>query len=483
MKTRYPLYLKVLLWLLLNILLIAGMLVFILNTKYQTEIESFLGGKSSARLREIAQVVSRELNSQPNSEWNAILKNFSQIYNLKLYLFRCNGTQIAGEKQDLPQDVLSKLASLRGAGGAMRGRGGPPPGRGYFRMLQTELDEPRYFFIHSSYDSTYWAGIRLNLEQDSMIGGGIALVARIDSLFNNTLFDFNLIFFAAGAAILFSIIFWLPFVGNITKSLKEITRATEKIANGNFDNRVKENRNDELGVLAKSINKLAEQLQKYINGQKRFLGDTAHELNSPLARIEIALGIIEQRADPALKDNIQDIREETNLMSALIKELLFFSKVGLQETKIELRKLKLKPIVLNVISREANQNVEINLNIPDELIIIANEEFIERAMANLIRNSIRYAAQAGAIEINATELNSEIVITVADQGPGVPEEELDKIFKPFYRIEQSRSRDYGGAGLGLAITKACIEACRGSIRAMNRKPRGLIVEIKLPRTT
>jgi len=482
MNIRYPLYLKVLLWLLLNILLIGGVFVFILNTKYQAEIESFLGGKTSARLQEIAQIVGRELNSRPHSEWDAALKNFSQIYNLRLSLFRCNGTQIAGEKQDLPQDAVSKLASLRGAGGAMRGRGGPPPGRGYFRMLQTESDESRYFFIHSSYDSAYWAGIRINLEQEPMIGGGTALIARADSLFNNTLFDFNLIFFAAGAAILFSIIFWLPFIRNITKSIKEITLATEKIANGNFDNRVKENRNDELGILAMSINKLAGQLDKYIKGQKRFLGDTAHELNSPLARIEIALGIIEQRAPAGLKENIQDIREETNLMSALIKELLFYSKVGLQEAKIELRKMNLKPVVQKVISREANQDIEIKINIPDDLTITANEEYFERAIANLVRNSIRYAAGGGVIEIIATELDSEIIITVADKGPGVPEEELDKIFKPFYRVERSRSRDYGGVGLGLAITKACVEACRGSIRAMNRKPQGLIVEIRFPRT-
>lgn len=72
------------------------------------------------------------------------------------------------------------------------------------------------------------------------------------------------------------------------------------------------------------------------------------------------------------------------------------------------------------------------------------------------------------------------IITVADHGPGVPEPELEKIFKPFYRIETSRNRDFGGAGLGLAITKACVEAHRGTVRAMNRAPRGLIVEIQLP---
>jgi two-component system sensor histidine kinase CpxA len=102
-----------------------------------------------------------------------------------------------------------------------------------------------------------------------------------------------------------------------------------------------------------------------------------------------------------------------------------------------------------------------------------------RALSNLVRNAIRYAGQAGPILVSARSDGNETVITVADHGPGVPEESLEEVFAPFFRLERSRGRDFGGAGLGLAIVKSCVEACQGTVHAHNRQPSGLEVEIRL----
>jgi len=111
--------------------------------------------------------------------------------------------------------------------------------------------------------------------------------------------------------------------------------------------------------------------------------------------------------------------------------------------------------------------------------VLANPDYLFRAISNLVRNAIRYAGSAGPISVSAHSEGQETVITVADSGPGLPENSLEEVFAPFFRLEPSRGRDTGGAGLGLAIVKACVEACKGSVRAHNRQPSGLEVEIRL----
>src|SRR5262249_27864572 len=137
--------------------------------------------------------------------------------------------------------------------------------------------------------------------------------------------------------VLVSVLFWLPLVRGITRSIFQITAATEQIADGRFDTRVSVRRNDELGRLGNAINQMAIRLAGFVTGQKRFLGDIAHELCSPIARIQMALGILEQRADPDQKERLADLREEVDLMSNLVNELLSFSKASIGQASIRLQ--------------------------------------------------------------------------------------------------------------------------------------------------
>ena len=111
--------------------------------------------------------------------------------------------------------------------------------------------------------------------------------------------------------------------------------------------------------------------------------------------------------------------------------------------------------------------------------MLANPDYLFRALSNLVRNAIRYASRAGPISVSARSEEGEAAITVADHGPGVPDTALEDLFTPFFRLEASRNRDSGGTGLGLAIVKASVEACKGTVRARNRRPAGLEVEIRL----
>jgi two-component system sensor histidine kinase CpxA len=285
-----------------------------------------------------------------------------------------------------------------------------------------------------------------------------------------------------GGTLLFSALFWLPFVRSLTRSIRQMTRATEQIAQGRFDVRAPGNRTDELGVLARSINGTAERLGHYVQGQKRFLSDVAHELCSPIARIQLAVGILEQRHPAVSPDYVESVREEAALMSKLVDELLSFSRAGLQDASKTLAPVEVAPLLLSVARREQESHSQVSVQVPGNVWVLAESTLLARAVANLLRNAIRHAGHAGPIEVGTTILDTQVRIFVKDSGPGVPPADLQRIFDPFYRLVESRSRETGGVGLGLAIVKACVEACQGSVLARNRSPSGLEVELWLRRT-
>lgn len=351
-----------------------------------------------------------------------------------------------------------------------RGPGGPPtPGR---------------FMVKTENPTAYWIATGMPMgELMSRVRQPVLLLIHTRSISGGLFFDLTPWLVYAACAIVISVIFWLPLVRNLTHAIAELTRATERIADGQFDITVDTRRNDELGRLGGAINRMASRLTGFVNGQKRFLGDTAHELCSPIARMNLALGILEERVNDPCKPYVDDVREEAAEMSALVNELLSFSKASLASGKIKLQPVCLAEVAAAAIRRESVAGVEIRNLVPPALTAQANPELLQRALANLIRNGIRYAGQAGPITIAATENHQETVLEVSDQGPGVPEESLPKLFDPFYRVDTSRTRDTGGVGLGLTIVKTCVEACGGGVTCHNRQPAGLAVRISLLKKT
>jgi len=261
-----------------------------------------------------------------------------------------------------------------------------------------------------------------------------------------------------------SVLLWLPLVRGMTRAVAQMTAAAEQIAEERFDVRVNDGRSDELGRLGRAINHLAARLSGFVMGQRRFLGDISHELNSPLARMQFALGILEERVDPAHRGYVADAQEEVRLMSRLVSELLSYSKAGIKAPEVRLESVNLRRLAHEVIEREAADGAEVRLEVDEALEALASPELLARALANVIRNAQRYAGAAGPVTIAAAGGSGQVRVSVADCGPGVPEEELSRLFDPFYRLEPDRARSTGGAGLGLA---ACHAQGHGRGRAHN----------------
>jgi len=260
-----------------------------------------------------------------------------------------------------------------------------------------------------------------------------------------------------------------------------MTEATRQIAAGRFDARVNEKRLDELGALGQSINQMAGRLAGLVAGQKRFLGDVAHELCSPLAKLRVSLGILDQRAAQDQRAYVASAENEAAHMAALVNELLSFSKASIGAPSAQLRTINVGEIIDNAVRRETSDaaGVQVQVDVPPDARVVADADLLGRAVANLLRNSVRYAGSAGPISVTAGQDAGAVRITVADCGPGVPAADLPRIFDPFYRVDASRDRATGGVGLGLAIVKTCVEACGGSVACRNREPSGLEVTIRL----
>ncbi len=481
MKVSFPLSLKVSLWLLVNLLLLAAAGGGFYVSQFGMGWTSLTHGVLGDQLQSIGDSIASDLQAEPESARPAIIASRSLNYGADFFLFTNDGRQVAGDAVDLPKAVREELDRGRPPRGPRSPEGrspvNPPASDG---PLSSNRRPPGggKFLVRTATPAATWIGLRVPIK----IGFGPptpgTVIIRTDSLWTLArLLRLGPGLAVAAGALLLSLLFWLPLVGGITGALKRLNGATERIAQGEFATRVELSRRDEIGQLGHSVNRMAEQLDTFVNGQKRFLGDVAHELGSPLGRLQVATEILESRADPALQPQIADVREEVQHMAALVNELLAFTKAGLHDRDVPLSSVPLTPLVRRVLARE-DPTRRVTADLSPELTVLAEPALLDRALGNLIRNALRYAP-SGAITVSVRPVDSTAILTVADEGPGVPTEALARLGEPFYRPDAARTNEAGGNGLGLAIVRAAVAACRGTVVFRNRAPRGFEATISL----
>ncbi len=477
MKTRASISVKILLLSFLNVVLLGLVFVVFVRVQYRADLSSVLLSPGRDRILAVSRLIALELPGTDRAEWNRLLAQSASTNRGVCYLFINDGSQLAGPSLELPAEVLDSIRSDQPPPHGHEALGGPKPS-----PLALMSPPPPVFLTKTSAPAGYWVGVRIPVWGEPAgrpLHG--TLVWRFSSLWTNPLlFDYKPWLAAVLVVILLSAACWLPLVRGLTRSISQLTTATGAIAQGRFETRLPVERRDELGELSQAINDMAERLSGYVHGQRRFLGDIAHELCSPLSRIQAGLGVLEQRAADNQKEYVAGVQEEVEQMSALINELLSFSKAGLNASTASVTRVNVSETVRQVLEREAGNATRIETDVDGQLEVMAEPDYLSRSLANIIRNAIRYAGDAGPIAVSANEKNGMVSIIVADSGPGIPPAEIEEVFKPFYRPELARQRETGGVGLGLAIVKTCVEACGGTVQCRNRSPKGLEVEIRLP---
>jgi len=295
----------------------------------------------------------------------------------------------------------------------------------------------------------------------------------------------------------------------LTSPIVQLRAATQKLASGDLTARAGmpgSRRHDEMAELMRDFDRMAERLEDLVTAQSRLLTDISHELRSPLARLNVALELARQRSGPDARSALDRIDREANRLNELIQKLLTIARLEAGQESIEKVPVDLE-LIIHEIAKDAafeaqTRHCEVEATIVDDCVVMGSPSLLHSAIENVVRNAIRYTQEGTSVEVrleqgvglsNPTPQDSalhndgvgkpEAVVRVTDSGPGVPEDALDKLFRPFYRIDDARGRQTGGVGLGLAITDRAVRLHGGTIRVSNRPQGGLMVEIRLPLTS
>jgi two-component system sensor histidine kinase CpxA len=243
-------------------------------------------------------------------------------------------------------------------------------------------------------------------------------------------------------------------------------------------------RRDEIGDLARDFDGMAGKLETLVGAQRRLVRDVSHELRSPLSRLGVALELARQRGGAGAREPLDRIEREAARLDELVGQLLTLSRLEAGEQIAVRQPLDLSRIAAEVTGDAAFEaqarGVAVRLEAPASLPFEGDEALLRSALDNVVRNGVRFTAPGTAVTTAAAAEAGGVTLTVRDHGPGVPADQLEKVFEPFFRSSEARDRDSGGVGLGLAIAAGAVRAHRGTISARNADDGGLVVTIRLP---
>jgi two-component system sensor histidine kinase CpxA len=267
----------------------------------------------------------------------------------------------------------------------------------------------------------------------------------------------------------------------LARPLRELRESMVQFGAGDLDVRSHLKRKDEIGDLAQAFNDMAGRMKTLLTAERRLLQDISHELRSPLNRLGFAVELARTSGDR--NGALDRIKHESNRLTSLVGELIQMTRAEGDPAERINEPMDLSNVVEQVareaeIEAEARQ-VRLVRHWDGVFRVTGDAPLLARALDNIVRNAIRHTATGTSVELGIEERSGEAVVTVRDQGNGVPDDMLSAIFKPFFRVESDRGRDSGGIGLGLAIAQRAIVLHHGEISARNAQP-GLLVEVKLP---
>jgi signal transduction histidine kinase len=268
----------------------------------------------------------------------------------------------------------------------------------------------------------------------------------------------------------------------LASPLRRLIRATERIAAGDLAHRVVVRGRDELGRLAQAFNRMAEALERSERARRNLIADIAHELRTPLTVIQGNLEAMLDGIFPLTQESLAPVYEETLQLGKLVEDLRELTLAEAGTLPLERQEMELAELVertcdaIRPVAQE--EGIEIEAELERGLVVEADPHRIRQVLGNILANAVRYSPPGGVVKVTLKREGNEAVISVRDQGPGIPPEDLPHIFERFYKVDRSRNEE--GSGLGLAIAKAIVEAHGGRIWAESVVGEGTTIFFSLP---
>ncbi|MEW6721396.1 MAG: ATP-binding protein [Thermodesulfobacteriota bacterium] len=396
---------------------------------------------------------------------------------------RHRGRQIPGQEEDPPEGMSSPPRGRMGMG---MGRGMEPGGPFHRRIVL--LDEGKRPLFGPP-ERVSGLSLKPILHKGETIGYLGLVPPRIVSDARQMRFvreqrqTFALI---ALAVVLAAALLSLPLARQMVRRIRGLASATHLLASGRFDTRVSGDSSDELGQLARDFNTLAVTLEKNEAARRQWVADISHELRTPLSVLRGEIEALQDGVREATPETVSALHGEVMKLGRLVDDLYELSLSDLGALAYRRTDADLARLLLQAIDPYRNEfagrKIALEVDVPADrpFPVFADPDRIQQLFSNLLENSLKYTERGGRLRVRAERRDRAAVVHFEDSGPGVPESELGKLFDRLYRVEGSRNRATGGAGLGLAICRNIVEAHGGSIAAFRSPMGGLWVKAELP---
>ncbi len=269
----------------------------------------------------------------------------------------------------------------------------------------------------------------------------------------------------------------------MTSPLREMASATRAMARGDYGRRVTETSRDEVGELARAFNHMAAELAQVDRMRRDLVANVSHELRTPITALRANLENLVDGVEPLGPEQLRTMLKQVERLGRLVTQLLDLSRLESGAIPLQRRSFAVRPVLLDAVdeSRLHAPHVEVCVAVdhPD-LMADGDPERVHQVVANLLENAVRHSPAGGRVEVRVRPELGRVAIEVCDEGPGIPEEEANRVFERFYRADEARSSSHGGAGLGLAIARWIVDLHGGDIRAERRAPTGCRMVVILP---
>jgi len=251
--------------------------------------------------------------------------------------------------------------------------------------------------------------------------------------------------------------------------LDDISRAARRVARGEYHARVQRAGPDELTSLADSFNQMAETLEQQERQRRDFIVNAAHELSTPLTNLQGYLEALRDGVIPPSSQQFQSLHEEVDRLVRLSQSLNTLAQDDSDSSERALETVDLVPAVRSAVdlARQSfdGKAIRVQLHLPERLAARAEPDQLAQVLANLLQNASRYTPEGGLVTVAAEDRRGDVLVSVSNTGPAIPQQDLPHLFERFYRVEKSRDRAHGGAGIGLAIVKQLVEGTGGRVGA------------------
>ena len=396
--------------------------------------------------RDIAEEVIERYQAGESRDYNRQLK---RRFNAKAWILDARNNPVTGNGP--PEKVLSQISGYPLTIFPHQNR----TGKFFIFAHEISADDETYKVILTSHRPKFGSRIRM-----WFIWFPIAIV----------------LLGLVGASVLLS--YW------VLRPIKIIRKTSREISENNFNSRIPAvitRRRDAFGELGRDFNNMTERVQATVDNQEQLLRDVSHELRTPLARIQVAASLVEQKT--GRRSELDRIESEVDTLNNLIEDLLSLSRLK-NQAELEKQPVELVALISSVI-RDAEFEFQqtgksVAFSSEDSVTIYGNANLIASMLENIIRNGMRYTQDNSALKVDLLQKEDSVMISVADSGPGVNSDDLERIFDTFYRADKSRGISGNHHGIGLALAKTIAETHNGNISARNIPEGGLEVRIELP---